>query len=246
MYQSYQLHNLRSLRTFTVRPTFPLSPKQCFMNNPLASIIIADDHAVVRTGMQLILDETADLSIDDEAKNGQELLDKLQTHAYDLVILDISMPGKDAMDVLMEIKVRWAHLPVVIFSMNPDEVFAIRMIRNGASAYINKETKPKQIIEILRTVLSGRKYFTALHSELLAEMVSDRDKLRTLPHQSLTDREFQVFAMLTSGTRKSDIAEKLAISKNTLSNHRNNIMKKMNISSNAELIRYAVQNRIIQ
>jgi two-component system, NarL family, invasion response regulator UvrY len=216
------------------------------MNNPLASIIIADDHAVVRTGMQLILDETADLSIDDEAKNGQELLDKLQTHAYDLVILDISMPGKDAMDVLMEIKARWAHLPVVIFSMNPDEVFAIRMIRNGASAYINKETKPKQIIEILRTVLSGRKYFTALHSELLAEMVSDRDKLRTLPHQSLTDREFQVFAMLTSGTRKSDIAEKLAISKNTLSNHRNNIMKKMNISSNAELIRYAVQNRIIQ
>jgi len=116
-------------------------------------IIIADDHAVVRTGMQLILDETPDLSIEDEAKNGQELLDKLHANVYDLVILDISMPGKDAMDVLIEIKSQWEGLPVVIFSMNPDEAYAIRMIKNGASAYINKETKPKQIIEILRTVL---------------------------------------------------------------------------------------------
>jgi DNA-binding NarL/FixJ family response regulator len=150
------------------------------------------------------------------------------------------------MDVLIEIKTKWAHLPVVIFSMNPDEVYAIRMIKNGASAYINKETKPKQIIEILRTVLSGRKYFSLLQSEMMADIVSDPDKSNELPHHALTDREFQVFAMLTSGIRKSEIAAKLVISKNTLSNHRNNIMKKMNISSNAELIRYAIQNGIIQ
>lgn len=209
-------------------------------------IIIADDHAVVRTGLQMILDETADLSIEDEAKNGQELLDKLAGSDYNLVILDISMPGRDALDVLIEIKSRWADLPVVIFSMNPDEVYAIRMIKNGASAYINKETKPKQIIEILRTVLGGRKYFTDLHSEMMAEIVSDPDKSKALPHHALTDREFQVYSMLASGIRKSEIAEKLLISKNTLSNHRNNIMKKMNISSNSELIRYAVQNGIIQ
>ena len=209
-------------------------------------IIIADDHAVVRTGMQLILDETPDLSIEDEAKNGQELLDKLHANVYDLVILDISMPGKDAMDVLIEIKSQWEGLPVVIFSMNPDEAYAIRMIKNGASAYINKETKPKQIIEILRTVLSGRKYFSPLHSEMMAEMVSDPDRSKALPHQALTDREFQVFSMLASGIRKSEIAEKLVISKNTLSNHRNNIMKKMNISSNSELTRYAIQKAIIQ
>jgi DNA-binding NarL/FixJ family response regulator len=106
-------------------------------------IIIADDHAVVRTGLQLILDETSDLSIVDEARNGEELLDKLEINVYDLIILDVSMPGKDAMDVLIEIKTRWETLPVVIFSMNPDEVYAVRMITNGASAYINKETKPK-------------------------------------------------------------------------------------------------------
>jgi two-component system invasion response regulator UvrY len=216
------------------------------MEKRFGRIIIADDHAVVRTGLQLILDETSDLSIDDEARNGQELLDKLRQRKYDLVILDISMPGREAMDVLIEIKAQWAHLPVVIFSMNPDEIYAIRMIKNGASAYINKETKPKQIIEILRTVLNGRKYFTAKHAEMMAEVVSDPDRSRTLPHQALTDREFQVFSLLASGIRKSELAEKLLISKNTLSNHRNNIMKKMNISSNAELIRYAIQYGIIQ
>jgi len=216
------------------------------MGTRLGKIIIADDHAVVRTGLQLILDETADLSITGEARNGQELLDMLAAGMYDLVILDISMPGRDALDVLVELKVRWPGLPVVIFSMNPDEVYAIRMIKNGASAYINKETKPRQIIEILRTVMSGRKYFSPLHSELMAEMVSDPVKTRALPHQALTDREFQVFSMLAGGIRKSEIAQKLLISKNTLSNHRNNIMKKMSISSNSELTRYAIQHGIIQ
>lgn len=216
------------------------------MDKRFGRIIIADDHAVVRTGLQLILDETPDLSIEDEARNGQELLDKLQANAYDLVILDISMPGKDALDVLIAIKAQWENLPVVIFSMNPDEIYAIRMIRNGASAYINKETKPKQIIDVLRTVLSGRKYFSVLHAELMAELVSEPDKSRLSPHQMLTDREFQIFSLLASGVRKSEIAQKLDISKNTLSNHRNNIMKKMNISSSSELIRYAIQNGIIQ
>jgi DNA-binding NarL/FixJ family response regulator len=209
-------------------------------------IIIADDHAVVRTGLQLILDETSDLSIVDEARNGEELLDKLEINVYDLIILDVSMPGKDAMDVLIEIKTRWETLPVVIFSMNPDEVYAVRMITNGASAYINKETKPKQIREILRTVIQGGKFFFPRQSEMMAQMITTPDKSKLLPHNTLTDREFQVFSLLASGMRKAEIAEKLAISVNTLSNHRNNIMKKMNISSNSELTRYAIQNGIIQ
>jgi two-component system invasion response regulator UvrY len=215
-------------------------------------IIIADDHAVVRTGLQLILDETHDLSIVDEARNGQELLDKLAVGHFDLVILDISMPGKDALDTLIEIKTRWPSLPVVIFSMNPDEAYAIRMLSNGASAYINKETKPRQIIEILRTVLLGRKYYSPLHAELMAGMVTGmvtgnphRQKT-TLPHTTLTDREFQIFSLLAMGIRTSEIAGKLSITKNTLSNHRNNIMKKMCISNNSELTRYAIQHGIIK
>jgi two-component system invasion response regulator UvrY len=218
------------------------------MENKEKEIIIADDHAVVRTGLQLILDETHDLSIIDEARNGQELLDKLAVRHYDLVILDISMPGKDALDTLIEIKTKWAALPVVIFSMNPDEAYAIRMLSNGASAYINKETKPRQIIEILRTVLLGRKYYSPLHTELMAGMVTGnphRPKT-TLPHTTLTDREFQIFSLLAMGIRKSEIAGKLSITKNTLSNHRNNIMKKMCISNNSELTRYAIQHGIIK
>ena len=216
------------------------------MTKTIKRIIIADDHAVVRTGLQLILDETSDLSIVEEAANGQELLDKLSIDEYDLVILDISMPGKDTLDVLKEIKARWALIPVVIFSMNPDDIHAIRMIRNGASAYINKETNPEKIIEVLRTVANGKKYFFPHQAEILAEMITSPGKSNPSIHDLLTDREFQIFFMLASGLKKSEIAEKLAISKHTISNHRNNILKKMNLSMNSELTRYAIQHGIIK
>jgi two-component system invasion response regulator UvrY len=211
-------------------------------------IIIADDHAVVRTGLQLILDETSDLSITEEARSGEELLEKLAAHEYDLVILDISMPGKDAFDTLSVIRSQWPNLPVVVFSMNPDEVYAIRMLSNGASAYVNKETKPRQIIEILRLVLSGRKYYSPLHTDLMADRITGTPghPHNRQPHAALTDREFQIFSLLAMGIRKSEIAGRLSISKNTLSNHRNNIMKKMSINSNSELTRYAIQHGIIQ
>jgi two-component system invasion response regulator UvrY len=213
----------------------------------LKRIIIADDHAVVRTGLQMILDETTDLSICGEASNGYELIEKLKTDIYDLVILDISMPGKDTIDLLKEIQATWVRLPVVILSMNPDEIYAVRMIRNGASAYINKETDPQQIITILRVVLSGKKYFTQQQSEMLAELVIEPEKnTNVLAHEALSDREFQIFSMLASGMKKSEIAEKLSISKNTIGNHRSNIMHKMNLATNSELTRYAIQYGIIK
>ena len=217
------------------------------MDKPLKRIIIADDHAVVRTGLQLILDETTDMSICDEAANGDELIEKLRRNRYDLVLLDISMPGKDAMDVLKEIKTTWERTPVVIFSMNPDEIYAVRMIRNGASAYINKETDPQRIIEILRTVLSGKKYFSQQQSAMLAELVIEPEKkASSLIHETLSDREFQIFYMMASGMKKSEIAEKLAISKHTIGNHRSNIMHKMNLTTNSDLTRYAIRNGIIK
>ena len=218
------------------------------MEKPPKRIIIADDHAVVRTGMQLILDETSDMRVCDEVSNGYELLDRLRSASFDLVILDIFMPGKDAIDILKEIQANWPLLPVVIFSMNPDDVYAVRMIKNGASAYINKETDPKQIIEILRTVLSGKKYFSQPQSAMLAELVIEPDKKLsgTLLHETLTDREFQIFFMMASGLKKSEIAQKLVLSKHTIGNHRANIMHKMNFSTNSELTRYAIQHGIIK
>jgi len=194
-----------------------------------------------------MLDDTSDMRICDEASNGNELLEKLRHNSYDLVILDISMPGKDAMDVLKEIKTHWKRLPVVIFSMNPDEIYAIRMIRNGASAYINKETDSRQIIEILRTVLTGKKYFTQQQSDMLADIVSEPEKITTSTlHELLTDREFQIMFMLASGLKKSEIADRLSISKNTIGNHRNNILHKLNVSNNSELTRYAINQGIIK
>jgi len=217
------------------------------LEKPVKRIIIADDHAVVRTGLQLILDETTDMSICDEAANGDELIEKLRRDRYDLVLLDISMPGKDAMDVLKEIKTTWERTPVVIFSMNPDEIYAVRMIRNGASAYINKETAPKRIIEILRIVLSGKKYFTQQQGSLLAEWIIEPERnVDSLLHETLSDREFQIFFMMASGMKKSEIAEKLSISKHTIGNHRTNIMHKMNLTTNSDLTRYAIRNGIIK
>ncbi len=208
-------------------------------------IIIADDHAVVRTGLQLILEETHDLRIVEEARNGQELLDKLRENTFDMVILDISMPGKDAMDVLKEIKSTWPSVQVVIYSMNFNEVYAVRMLSNGAAAFINKETNLTQIIEILHIVASGRKYISPQQAEIMAEYISLSQNKEVAVHELLTDREFQIFCLLADGMRKTEIAEKLDISINTLSNHRNNILKKMKMSANTELTRYAIQSGII-
>ena len=217
------------------------------MDQTIKRIIIADDHAVVRTGLQLILEETTDMSICGEAANGFELIEKLKNDTYDLVILDISMPGKDTMDLMKEILSTWVRLPIVIFSMNPDDIYAVRMIRNGASAYINKETNPEQIIETLRIVLSGKRYFTQQQSAMLAELVIEPEKnTNLLLHETLSDREFQIFSMLASGMKKSEIAEKLSISKHTIGNHRSNIMHKMNLLSNSEFTRYAIKHGIIK
>jgi DNA-binding NarL/FixJ family response regulator len=209
-------------------------------------IIVADDHAVVRTGLQLILDETHDMRIVDEARNGDELLEKLHKSVYDLVVLDIAMPGKDTTDVLKEITMNWPQLPVVIFSMNADDAFALRMIANGASAYINKESQPNELIKALRTVFKGQRYLNPRQAELMLNHFTKPSKTNKPPHEELSDREFQVFCLLAMGLPKNEIALKLNISKNTISNHRNNILKKMGFNGNSELTRYALQHGFIQ
>ncbi len=209
------------------------------------SIIMADDHAVVGTGLQLILSQTTDLRLVEHVKNGNELLDRLKEESFDLVILDISMPGKDALDVLKEIKSAWPAIPVVIFTMNPDESFSSRMLLSGASAYINKETLPDQIINVLRTVAQGKAYKTEKQEELLYEFNVNQKGASDRNHEVLTDREYQVLHLLAQGVRKDDIANSLNVSKNTVSNHRNNILKKLGLSGNSELTRYAIQHGII-
>ncbi|PZX17425.1 DNA-binding NarL/FixJ family response regulator [Breznakibacter xylanolyticus] len=210
------------------------------------SIIIADDHAVVRLGLQLMLDETPDLRIVGEAVSGDDLLYQLSLRPYHMVVLDMMMPGRDTADVLKEIRATYPHLPVVIFSMNADEAFAMRMLSIGASAYINKETPTADLVGALRQVATTGRYLTPRQSQLLIEAALNRDVVAHKPHEELSDREFQVFTLLAMGARKTEIALKLNISKNTVSNHRNNILKKMGFVQNTELTRYALQHGFIR
>ncbi len=212
----------------------------------MIKVIVADDHAVVRTGLQLIFDNDPSLEIIDEVGRGNELLNKVREKDYDVVILDISMPGKDGIDVLKDLKLEKPHLPVVIFSMNPEDKFAVRLFQSGASAYINKETNPEELIKAVKYVAKGKNYYTPFQAELLMNSLNSPQKELPNPHESLTDREFQVMRMLAQGIKKSDIAETLSVSKNTISNHRNNILRKMNLSNNTELARYAVKHRLIE
>lgn len=207
-------------------------------------IVIADDHAVVRTGLQFIFDATPDLMLAAECRNGFELLEKLKNPGFDLVILDVSMPETDAFEILEHIKKMHPHLPVIIFTMNSDRNLAIRMFKKGADAFINKESSPELLMQAIRTVAQKRKFQTPEQMELVMGYLSN-PATQANPHDSLTDREFQILCMLASGMRKTEIAETLAISKNTVNNHRNNIMKKMDFETTADLTRYAVTNRLI-
>jgi len=206
-------------------------------------IIIADDHAIVRKGLKLIL-ETEFGHVDlDEANSGDELIEIVKTKSYDLIILDISMPGKDILDTLRDIKLFKPEIPILIFSMNPEKAFAVRMLKSGASGYINKDCSHAELIEAIKKVISGRGYISSTLSELLAAEL--RENSSKPIHQKLSDREFQIMCMIAQGHSLDEIAIKLYLSKNTVSNHRNNIMKKLNLRNNSEITAYALKNEIV-
>ncbi len=210
----------------------------------MINLIIVDDHEVVRKGLKQIFDDTTDIRAIDEAENGNELLEKIQKNKYDVVLLDISMPGKDGLDTLKELKQISPKTAVLVFTMFPEEQYAVRVIKAGASGYINKECKPKVLIDAIRKVSTGRKYISPELAEILASTIEMGDG--TPLHESLSDREFQVMYMLSSGKTISEIAEELFLSINTISTYRNRILEKMGMKNNVELTRYAIKNRLIE
>ena len=233
--------------TYACKERVILSVRSGFFrkNNPdrMIQIVVADDHAVVRTGLQLIFSSAADLEIAGEASNAGELIQVLKKRMFDLVVLDMSMPGRDSMDALREIKTRWPDLPVVIFTMNPEDNYALRMLSAGASAYINKEQPPEVLIKAIRMAAAGKRFVTTDQAEMLMEqLLPDKKNNAVL---ELTDRELQVMRLIALGKNKNEIAESLQISKNTISNHRNNILKKLGLQNTADITRFAVSNRII-
>ena len=207
-------------------------------------ILIADDHAVVRQGLKQIIADEADMQIVGEAEKASEVLNFVRQEDLNVIILDITMPGKSGLDLLPEIRNLRPMIKILILSMHAEEQFAIRALKSGASGYITKQSAPTELVKAIRKVNSGGKYISQSIAEQLAFFVSD-DTNKPL-HQRLPDREFQVMRMIAEGKTLREIADELFISDKTVGTYRTRIMEKMNMSRNAELIRYAVQNKIIE
>jgi len=211
----------------------------------MTKILIADDHAIVRKGLIKILMESDAWTSVDEAGSGQEALDRVLKGSYDLVLLDISMPGRGGLDVLKEIKERLPFLPVLMLSMHPEKEYALRSMRAGASGYLTKDNVPEELVRAIRKVLSGGRYVTASLAEILAFEVEKKDHAGRLPHEILSNREYQVLRMIASGKTVSEIAGELFLSVKTVSTYRSRILEKIRAKNNVELTRYAFENRLI-
>ncbi|MBK5095199.1 MAG: response regulator transcription factor [Deltaproteobacteria bacterium] len=209
----------------------------------MLKILVVDDHAIVRKGLIKILKESdAGISVD-EAGHGQEALARVLKTRYELVLMDISMPGRGGLDVLKEIKSHRPHLPVLMLSMHPEEEYAFRALRAGASGYVTKDSAADELVGAIRKVLSGGRYVSSSLAEKLAfEMDADAGKL---PHETLSDREYQVLRMIASGKTVTEIAQELSLSVKTISTYRSRILEKMRAKNNAELTRYAFANRLV-
>jgi DNA-binding NarL/FixJ family response regulator len=207
-------------------------------------ILIADDHRIVREGLKQILAETPDMIVVDEASNGQEVLAKAWKNDYDVVLLDISMPGRSGLDILKQLKSERPKVSVLVLSMYSEEQYAMRALRAGASGYMTKESAPDELIEAIRKVSTGRKYISATVAEKLA--VSLEASNERPAHESLSDREYQVMCMIASGKTIKTIADELSLSVKTVSTYRTRILEKMRMKNNAELTHYSIQNRLVE
>ena len=207
-------------------------------------IAIVDDHAMVRAGLRQFFADEVDFSVVAEAANGREALDIVRQGGVDVVLLDISMPDQSGVDALLAIRARAPDLPVLILSGFPEAHFATTLLRQGASGYLNKDCDPQEIVKAIRTVYRGRKYISAFVAEQLAEGLVGGGE-RPL-HETLSERELQVFLRLASGQTIGHLAESLSLSVKTVSTYRTRVMEKMQLASNSDLTYYALKNGLIQ
>jgi DNA-binding NarL/FixJ family response regulator len=206
-------------------------------------ILVGDDHPLFRKGLKDLLDEAFAPAEVAEAESGADMLALVQQGDWDIAIMDITMPGKSGPELLQGLKEARPTLPVLVMSTHPEDLFSVRMFRAGASGYMTKAAAADKVVEAIRTILSGHKYISHYAAEQLVATV-ERDSKR-LPHELLSDREFQVLCMLASGLNLRQIGEQLCVSANTVSTYRARILEKMNLKSNAELTRYAIQYSLI-
>ena len=209
----------------------------------MISIIVVDDHPIVRQGLKQILSEEPDMAMVGEAQNSQEVLDLIRKQDWDAVVLDITMPGRGGLDILKEIKHERPKLPVLMLSVHPEDQYAVRALKAGASGYLNKESAPVELVRAIRKILRGGKYISSTLAEKLAfnlEVEAEKP-----PHESLSDREYQVMLMIASGKTTSAIAEEMSLSIKTVSTYRSRILEKMKMKSNVDLTYYVMKNNLI-
>jgi DNA-binding NarL/FixJ family response regulator len=211
--------------------------------NFIKKILIADDHAIFREGLKQVIAKSVDMTVADEVESGHEVLRKIKDHDYDLIILDISMPGRSGLDVLTDIKKIKPKIPVLILSMYPEEQYALRAFKAGASGYMTKGSAFRELLEALQKIALGKRYISAALAEVLAEglgMDSDQPL-----HERLSQREYQIMCMIAAGHKPLKIAQELAMSVKTVGTYRFRILKKMNMKSNVELTRYAMETGLV-
>jgi DNA-binding NarL/FixJ family response regulator len=209
----------------------------------MIKILIADDHPLIREGLKKTLREEHDVEVVCEARNGREVLDLIDKHDLNVIVMDLSMPGINGLEVLSELKKNKSRLPVLILSMHPEERFAIRAFRAGAAGYLTKESAPQELINAIRKVVTGGKYITPSVAEQLAiELENNTNKL---PHEILSNRELEVLCMIASDISINDIAEKLCLSVNTVHSYRSRILEKLKMKTDIELTHYALLYHLI-
>ena len=210
----------------------------------MIDVLIADDHVLIREGLKKILNAEPDMHVAGEASNVVELFAALKRLAVHVILLDITMPGESGLDALKELRQKHPDLPVLILSFHPEHRFAVRALKGGAAGYLTKESASEEVVQAVRKIAGGGRYVSASLAELLAtELDSGSAKP---PHETLSDREFQVLCLIAAGKKTSDIAETLSVSVNTVNTYRMRILEKMNMESNVELSRYAVEHGLIE
>lgn len=210
----------------------------------MIKLLIADDHSLVREGLKALINASGVITVVGEAKDGHEAYSLIDKCKPDVAVFDINMPGMNGIDLLKQVKAVYPKLPVLILSMHPEEQYGYRAIMSGASGYLSKESAPELLITAIKRVASGGKYISPEIAErLVFEVQHDYDKK---PHERLSDREYQVFLMISTGKSVSDIADELHLSVKTISTNRARILEKMQLKNNAELMHYAHQNNLVE
>ena len=207
-------------------------------------VLIADDHAVVREGLKRIVAQNADMTVAGEAGTGHEVLEFVRARECDVVLLDLSMPGKDGLETLKELRANKPHLPVLVLSVYPEDQYAVRLLRAGASGYLTKESAPEELVAAIRKVSRHGRYVSASLAERLASFLDSSDDRP--PHERLSDREYRVMIMIASGRTVGEVADSLCLSVKTVSTYRARALEKLNMRTNAEFAFYAMKQGLLR